>query len=287
MTRDIIDINDFTVFLEYASPITEEIDKCAFDEDCISFCFYGSGNVELTVQYGDKEKTYANTKGFSMAFFANANTNFIHKVSKERPLQCLLVYFSLAKLKDLPEQENELYGQYLKELIAPNADYVEGPSFYMSHDMQQAVDKVFSNTYEGAMGKLFLRSQVTELMAHFFGKLSNTEEPQQGIKNEDREKLYEVRNILAEKMDAPPSLSELSRLVGLNDYKLKKSFKELFGFPVYKYLQNERLIKAHDLLSKPDASVQEVAWTVGYESLSSFSNAFAKKYGFRPSEIRG
>lgn len=286
MTRDVIEINDFTVFLEYASPISEEIDKCAFEEDCISFCFYGSGNVELTVEYGNEEKAYENTMGFSMAFFANENTNFVHKVTEDRPLQCLLVSFSLSKLKELPEQENELYGQYLKELIAPSADYVEGPSFYMSHDMQNAVDKVFSNTYEGAMGKMFLRSQVTELMAHFFGKLSNSEEPQQGIKNGDREKLYEARNILAEKMDAPPSLSELSRLVGLNDYKLKKSFKELFGFPVYKYLQNERLIKAHELLSKPDASVQEVAWTVGYESLSSFSNAFAKKYGFRPSEIR-
>jgi len=88
-------------------------------------------------------------------------------------------------------------------------------------------------------------------------------------------------------MDNPPSLDELSRQIGLNSFKLKKSFKAVFGVPVFKYLQNERMAKAHELLRSKDATVQEAAWQVGYDSLSSFSNAFAKKYGFRPSEIRG
>ena len=87
-------------------------------------------------------------------------------------------------------------------------------------------------------------------------------------------------------MDSPPSLSELSRQIGLNSFKLKKHFKELFGVPVFKYLQNERLNRANELLRREDLTVQEVAWDVGYDSLSSFSNAFTKKFGYRPSEVR-
>ena len=81
-------------------------------------------------------------------------------------------------------------------------------------------------------------------------------------------------------------MAELSRQIGLNTFQLKKDFKELFGVPVFKYLQNERMSTAHDLIRTQKATVQEAAWHVGYDSLSSFSNAFNKKFGFRPSEIK-
>jgi AraC-like DNA-binding protein len=84
----------------------------------------------------------------------------------------------------------------------------------------------------------------------------------------------------------PPTLTELSKLIGLNSNKLKKNFKELFGIPVYKYIHEERLNKAYELLCINEKTVQEVAWEVGYESLSSFSNAFQKKFGLRPNEIK-
>jgi AraC-like DNA-binding protein len=106
------------------------------------------------------------------------------------------------------------------------------------------------------------------------------------IKTLEREKLYQAKEILSKNLDAPPSLTELSRQIGLNTFKLKKDFKELFGVPVFKYLQNERMIRAHELIRSNRATVQEAAWQVGYDSLSSFSNAFTKKFGFRPSEVK-
>lgn len=285
MERDILEINDFTVLLEHSVADTTVVDICTFEEDCIGFAFYGSGNVDLNVHHGSVKKAFNNTKGLAMSFFANQNTEFVHTVSHRKPLQCLVVLYALKNLDNLPDLERGMYAQYLSELIDPNADFVEGPSFYMAHQMQNAVDKIFSVSYTGATRTLFLRSQVTELLAHFFGKISSVDQNEDPIKKRDREKLYRAQEILSQNMDAPPSLTELSKLIGLNDYKLKKNFKELFGFPVFKYLQNERLNKAHELLRTEDISIQEAAWAVGYESLSSFSNAFVKKFGFRPSEI--
>ncbi len=287
MTRDFLNINDFLVLLEYADSNEETVDTCGFDEDVIAFAFYGSGNVDLNVRYGTNQKSYNNTMGLAMSFFANKNVDFIHTISESKKLHCVVILYSLKNLNKLPEDEREIYAETLNELINPASDYVEGPTFFMDHNMQNAVDKIFTNTYEGAARSLFLKSQVTELLAHFFAKVSTLEKDNNtSIKDTEREKLYLAREILSKNMETPPSISELSRLIGLNDFKLKKNFKELFGFPVYKYLQNERLIKAHDLLSSQDVSIQEAAWSVGYESLSSFSNAFIKKYGFRPSEVK-
>ena len=125
---------------------------------------------------------------------------------------------------------------------------------------------------------------MTALLSHFFGQLAMMQTEK--INTTERDKLYMAKEILLNNLDNPPSLSELSRQIGLNSYNLKKNFKELFGVPVFKYLQNERLKTAHELIRNQEATVQEAAWHVGYDSLSSFSNAFEKKFGYRPSQIK-
>jgi transcriptional regulator GlxA family with amidase domain len=122
------------------------------------------------------------------------------------------------------------------------------------------------------------------LLAHFFAHLGA--EKEKTTNKIDSDKLFQAKEIMIQNIATPPSLSELSKQIGLNNNKLKKNFKELFGIPVFKYLQEQRLNKAHELLSNTDKNIQETAWFVGYESLSSFSNAFHKKFGVRPSELK-
>ena len=195
-----------------------------------------------------------------------------------------MIATSPSNLKKLPNEEGELFSQMLDQLVNPSDHYVQGPKFYMTPEMQSIVEQIFHNTYEGKTKMMFFRSQITALLSHFFGQLAAMEK--QPVKQSEREKLFQAKEILSNNLEDPPSLSELSKQIGLNSFKLKKNFKELFGVPVFKYLQNERMVKAHELLRNQEATVQEAAWHVCYDSLSSFSNAFAKKYGFRPSEIR-
>lgn len=287
MTRDIIEVKNFVVLIEQSDSEQTIVDKCGFDEQVIGFAFYGSGNVELNIHYDDQVKSYKNTRGIAMSFFANDQVNFAHSISPEKSLQCICILLTIKNLPELPQEESEIFAKNLYNLVNPQENFVEGPHFYMNPAMQSAVNKVFNTPYKDATRMMFLRGQVLELLAHFIARTAETatqEEP--SIKAQDREKLYHAKEIISKNIDSPPSLNELSKLIGLNSYKLKKNFKELFGMPVFKYLQNERLDKAHELLSSTDATIQEAAWKVGYESLSSFSTAFLNKFGFRPSEIR-
>jgi AraC family transcriptional regulator, transcriptional activator of the genes for pyochelin and ferripyochelin receptors len=286
MTTDIIEINSFVVLIEQSNAEKTIIEKCGFAEDVIGFAFYGSGSVELEIIYGNKKRIFHNTSGMAMSFFGNHKVTCAHKISPNKPLQSISVFTKIENLNMLPKQESEVFAEYLHQLIHPQDDFVAGPHFYMTPDMQNAVHKILSNQYVGSTRMMFLKSQVTELLSHFFGLLAGVDTDEKGIKACDKEKLYHAKDILSKNIDAPPSLHELSKLIGLNSFKLKKNFKELFGVPVFKYLQNERLNKAHELLSSSDMSIQEAAWFVGYESLSSFSSAFLKKFGFRPSEIK-
>lgn len=284
MTRDIIDINDFTILVEEANTHTTSVDSCFFDEPVIGVAFYGSGNVNLKVKYDAKKKEFDHTKGLVLSFYADEQVEFMHTVFADKPLECIVVATATRNLEKLPNQEGELFGELLYELVNPKDHYVEGPSFHMTPDMQSIVDQVFRIQYEGKAKMMFFRSQMTSLLSHFFGQLSLMQGST--LPASEREKLDLAKEILSENLEAPPSLSQLAKEIGLNSHKLKKGFKELFGVPVFKYLQQQRLDKAHELIRNEELSIQEAAWQVGYDSLSSFSNAFADKFGFRPSSIK-
>ncbi|MEP2935461.1 MAG: AraC family transcriptional regulator [Gilvibacter sp.] len=284
MTRDIIDINDFTILVEEAKVNQPTIDSCFFGEPLIAVAFYGSGNVDLTVKYGENNKQFSHTKGLALSFFADQHVEFIHAVSASKPLECIVIATTIQALDKLPYHEGELFGDMLNQLVNPADHYVEGPSFIMTPAMQTIVDSLFNIQYEGKTKMMFFRSQITALLSHFFGQLARLET--KSINVPEREKLNQAKDILLENLDNPPSLNEISKQIGLNTFKLKKEFKAFFGVPVFKYLQNERLNLAHKLIRTQEATVQEAAWHVGYDSLSSFSNAFEKKFGYRPSQIK-
>jgi len=284
MTTDIIELNDFIVLIEQSNTTKTIIQKCEIDGDAVGFAFYGSGNVELEIKHNDQTKYLTNTTGLAICFFGNQKVAFSHKIEPDKPLQSISIFTKPKKLNALPQAEKEIFESYLPELLNPKEHFVKGPSFYMTLDMQMAVQKIFNTTYTGNTRLLFLKSQINELLAHFFALLAT--EKKAAFSEKDKSKLFEAKEIVTNNYSKPPSITQLSKMVGLNSHKLKKNFKELFGIPVFKYIQEERLQKAYDLLRNSEKTVQEAAWEVGYESLSSFSNAFYKKFGTRPNEVK-
>ena len=282
MTTDIIEINEFIVLIEQSNASKTFIQKCEVDTDIVGIVFYGSGHVELEIKHNSQTKYFTNTTGMALSFFGNQKVEFSHKIAPDKPLQSISIFTRIKNLHTLPLAEQQIFQEQLPELLNPQENFVKGPYFYMTLDMQNAVQKVFNTSYTGNTRLLFLKSQVNELLAHFFAQLST----KKGCDITDKDKLFHAKEIITNNISKPPSLTELSKTIGLNSNKLKKNFKELFGIPVFKFLQEERLKKAHELLTNQELSVQETAWYVGYESLSSFSNAFQKKFGVRPNELK-
>lgn len=284
MTTDIIEVNNFIVLIEQSNSDKEFVQRCEIDGDAVGFAFYGSGNVELEIKHNNQTKYLTNTTGLAISFFGNQKVGFAHKIAPEKPLQSISVFAKLKTLQTLPKEEKEIFEKQLPDLVNPKSHFVKGPTLFMSLEMQLAVQKVFNTTYTGNTRLLFLKSQVNELLAHYFALLDS--EKKNELNEKDKEKLFQAKDIVTTNYSKPPTITELSKLIGLNSNKLKKNFKELFGIPVYKFIHEERLNKAYELLCQSEKTVQEAAWEVGYESLSSFSNAFQKKFGSRPNEVK-
>lgn len=102
----------------------------------------------------------------------------------------------------------------------------------------------------------------------------------------DQECIMYAREYVMNKLETPPSLSELSKIVGINEYKLKRGFKEIFGNTVFGYLSDVRLEMAKNDLFVSKKTVNEIASALGYSSVQHFSNAFKKKFGLPANKLK-
>ena len=83
------------------------MDACYFDEPIVAVAFYGSGNVDLAVKYGEKQKDFHYIKGLSFAFYADEKVEFEHTISPEKSLKCIVVATKMSKLEALEYPNKE------------------------------------------------------------------------------------------------------------------------------------------------------------------------------------
>ncbi|RAV22811.1 helix-turn-helix transcriptional regulator [Paenibacillus contaminans] len=127
---------------------------------------------------------------------------------------------------------------------------------------------------------------VMELLSSAFRSFlfdGNPESPR--LSKDDMDKIRIARRIMLERMAEPPTLIELSRMIGMNDYKLKIGFKEMYGTTVFGYLRDKRLEQALRLLQAGSITVIEASCAVGYNNPSYFAEVFREKYGVNPGEL--
>ncbi|PSN10101.1 AraC family transcriptional regulator [filamentous cyanobacterium CCT1] len=155
--------------------------------------------------------------------------------------------------------------------------------------MRVAIAQILNCPYQGATKRFFLEAKALELLALQLDQWSQEPQPRavKKLPSGDLERLYQARNVIQQNLTDPPSLLELARQVGLNDYKLKQGFRQHFGTTVFGYLQTCRMEQAqHLLLENPHLTVAGVAQSVGYASHSRFCHAFKRQFGASPQAYR-
>ncbi|WP_028548015.1 helix-turn-helix transcriptional regulator [Paenibacillus sp. UNC451MF] len=148
--------------------------------------------------------------------------------------------------------------------------------------LKQLVDGL----HTGNVRRIELECRLLELLLLAFRSfLLDAKESKSLLTKDDQARIKLARTIITERMEEPPSLLQLSRLVGLNDYKLKIGFKEMYGNTVFGYLREKRLERAWLLLQEGHVNVSEAACAIGYSNPSHFAEAFRKQYGVNPGAL--
>ncbi|MCR9141608.1 MAG: AraC family transcriptional regulator [bacterium] len=106
-----------------------------------------------------------------------------------------------------------------------------------------------------------------------------------GLPPAEMRKIYQARAIVRQEYLAPPTTVRLAQRVALNEYKLKRGYRQVFGDSIHADLRRYRMQLARDLLLAGESSVAAVACAVGYSNPGHFARAFRQEFGLAPGSI--
>jgi AraC-like DNA-binding protein len=94
-------------------------------------------------------------------------------------------------------------------------------------------------------------------------------------------RLVRARDYLHAELRTAPTLDDLARATRLSRAHLARQFADTFGISPHQYLVQLRLDAAKRALAG-GASVTEVCFDLGFESLGTFSATFSRRIGMSP-----
>ncbi len=136
--------------------------------------------------------------------------------------------------------------------------------------------------------RLFIQSKVMELVSFRMDDLEYGEQEKM-----EQSTLSEVENIIAlakailqSRLQSPPTIQSLARMVGTNETKLKKCFRSHLGTTVFGYLTSCRMQLACELLDNSNLTMSQIGAELGYSERTHFTRAFSRHFNMSPSQYR-
>jgi AraC-like DNA-binding protein len=158
------------------------------------------------------------------------------------------------------------------------------------HQMAEAsptTKRCFDEIIKNQQNLLFVEAKKYAILADFF--LGSKQKTQYNCpflnRKENVDKIMEAKKFLITDLTKNPTLADIAKHCGINEYNLKTGFKEIYGKSCTQYLKDYKLSEARRLISEGQYTVGEVADILGYNNVSHFIDLFKAKFGITPKQF--
>ncbi|WP_433900193.1 helix-turn-helix domain-containing protein [Sphingobacterium puteale] len=255
------------------------------------------GDSELvTMHFNLQGRTSIVQNGMSNSFDLNGNQHNLFYGTKATgkmkfdglQMKSFMVQFQKDSFLTISKDGNESLKQFADKIVSGIPVAFSDASLNIDLPIQTCIHSILNCDYSGGLKRLFLLSKTIELLVLQAESLNILQDSSSTyIKHDyDKERIVYARDYLVKNIQSPPTLIELARIAGVNEYKLKRGFKEIFNQTAFSYLSDLRLDLAKNDLLEGKKQATEIAFELGYCSLQHFSKAFKKKFGMAPSKVR-
>jgi AraC-like DNA-binding protein len=98
--------------------------------------------------------------------------------------------------------------------------------------------------------------------------------------------LLRAKDLVDARYFEPLGVDDLAGAAGLSRAHFSREFRRAFGESPHAYLLTRRLERAAALLRATDNSVADICFSVGLQSVGSFTTSFTRTYGVSPTVYR-
>lgn len=199
------------------------------------------------------------------------------------------VNLSMEYFASLVERYPELLETAFSQIERRQPFFLHPEGRFITPRMKSIIRQILHSHEQGALRRVFIEAKVTELLVLQLRQHRQHEDRlyrETTLSRREVDRMIEARDRVLARIDDPPTLQELARQVGTNEFKLKKDFKAVFGDTVYGLLLKRKMEHARALLLDTNRLIGDIAQEVGYSHPAHFSTAFKKTFGVSPSSFR-
>ncbi|MHA6769618.1 GlxA family transcriptional regulator [Sphingobium ummariense] len=142
----------------------------------------------------------------------------------------------------------------------------------------RVVDRLLGPTVMIDTGKFLLVDPAGREQKHyarFMPRMTHGDEP-----------ILKVQHWLQAREAKAASVGEMAAQVGMEERTFQRRFKAATGMTPIEYAQHLRVGKARELLEFTKRTVDQIAWSVGYEDAAAFRKLFHRIVGLSPGDYR-
>ncbi len=145
---------------------------------------------------------------------------------------------------------------------------------------------------DGRSGPLFLGNLIRSFCAYFVAHYSDAVEISNGdaatadVGGLNDQEFGSVREFLDKNLGASFTVDALAEIVHMSKFHFLRKFKQRTGLTPHRYLVWLRIERAKMLLSRPDLTLQEIAYSLGFSDQSHFTRTFKAATGVSPGRFR-
>ena len=207
--------------------------------------------------------------------------------------------------------EITIYKKYFDEVILANFPkaldfhgFITNFTYhYLPIEVTAIIQNLRSRGEKGQLTSLYLESKILECIALIGAEIQSS--PENVFTNQlnygdikigknrtvtltssDVNAIQKAHDILSKEFCNPPTINALSKMVFLNEQKLKAGFSARYHMSINQYTTSLKMSLAENLLFTTELSIDEIARKVGYNHSGNFIKMFKKVHGKTPLSFR-
>jgi AraC family transcriptional regulator, transcriptional activator of the genes for pyochelin and ferripyochelin receptors len=178
---------------------------------------------------------------------------------------------------------------YLEEWLASDSPRPR-PLFtvhsWLSVQLKDVIDKILYCHYKDELLEFYQELKAMEFLCLALTPRNGQITTATKLTRRNIALIHESRQLVDKSFDRHITISTIATQIGMNEFKLKAGFKQVFGISMFDYLVKTRMKAARELLLETDKPIKEIASLTGYATKQSFLNAFKKHFHDTPGSFR-
>lgn len=143
--------------------------------------------------------------------------------------------------------------------------------------------------HTGLVSPIWLEAQFHELLERMLrvnlsiiDELNSLTLIRPSLREEIYRRIYRARDFALASLDHPITIKDMASVAYMSPSYFLRTFKKVFRQTPYQFLHTKRMERATQLLTCTDLPVTYISSAVGFDSLTSFSWQFRKRFGLSP-----